>query len=178
MTITEIIASLTLLVTIIGWFMTYRYQRIILEKQIKAENDRLAREWIIPKRINRLEELRKWIFIGQRLFFSLETEKQIVTKRNGKYYYETIDESEGISKIIIKLKEWMSESWSFITWVQSEGFSELNTNLGIFVTLMEKVIDTNGQEGTLELWEEGDNYISIILTEIDKLIKVETLPNK
>jgi hypothetical protein len=57
----EQISLLTLLITILGWSVTALYQRRILERQIKAERELVARQLFVPGRVKQLEEFRAWL---------------------------------------------------------------------------------------------------------------------
>ena len=49
MTTGEAIALFTLLVTILGWFVTGFYQRRILKTQLESERERDARQLYLPR---------------------------------------------------------------------------------------------------------------------------------
>ncbi len=61
---TIIVSLFTLLVTIFGWVFTGRLQKQLLERQIAADSEREARQHIIPRRLEELENLKSWFKQG------------------------------------------------------------------------------------------------------------------
>jgi len=61
-------SSLSLLITIIGWSVTARYQKEILERQIAAEREKDIRQIIIPRKIQQLETIKNWVENGYKLW--------------------------------------------------------------------------------------------------------------
>jgi hypothetical protein len=64
----QILPFLSLLATIIGWFLSYRYQKRILERQIQAENERKNHDIVFTQRIEQLNEIKLWLQNGERLW--------------------------------------------------------------------------------------------------------------
>ena len=59
-----IVSLVSLLVTILGWVFTYSKQKQLLEMQIEAEDERAARQFFIPQRVDELKELKDWFKKG------------------------------------------------------------------------------------------------------------------
>jgi hypothetical protein len=98
------VSVLTLVATIIGWFITWHRQGQILERQIKAEKERDARQILVPTRLDRLRELRAWFHQGIKL---------LTSKVSG----IPTSESEGVN-------EWLLDSFELMVFAASiEGMS-------------------------------------------------------
>jgi hypothetical protein len=71
MTIEEIgilLSLFSLFITILGWSITARYQKQILERQIAAEREKDIRQIIIPRKIQQLETIKNWVENGYKLW--------------------------------------------------------------------------------------------------------------
>jgi hypothetical protein len=63
-----LLSLLSLLITILGWSITARYQKQILERQIAAEREKDIRQIIIPRKIQQLETIKDWVENGYKLW--------------------------------------------------------------------------------------------------------------
>ena len=60
-TIEQLGILITLVLTVLGWFVTAWYQRKILDHQLASERRKDAKQLIIPVRIQKLNEIRSWV---------------------------------------------------------------------------------------------------------------------
>ena len=60
-----ILTFLSFIVTIIGWSVTYRSQRQILERQIQAEKNTKNHEIVFSQRLEQLNEIKNWFREGE-----------------------------------------------------------------------------------------------------------------
>jgi len=158
-----IISIITLIVTVLGWGITYNSQRRILHMQIEAEKERASRGWVTPRRIQNLDELRGWLVRGQRLFYSC----QIETVKVG-----DIDE-EKVTELVEEMKDWVSRSWAFQNWLKAEGHVELHKDVTRFSNLMSNFSESRGKNYALDIWENGGDSIKRCFKEIERIVQNE-----
>jgi hypothetical protein len=91
-----IVTGLTLIVTIVGWIVTYRLQRQILERQLLAERERDVRQLIIPARLDELRNLRRWFQEGMKY----QTHGKAVFSQQDKYREYSEWSSRGKAEVL------------------------------------------------------------------------------
>jgi len=74
MTFAEIGTLISLFLTILGWSITAYYQRRILERQIKADQDKLAKQFAHEKELIEIQYKQKIKELEQQALLNLETE--------------------------------------------------------------------------------------------------------
>jgi hypothetical protein len=79
MTIEQIGILFSLILTILGWSVTAYYQRKILERQITAEREKEIRQVLIPRKLQELDTLKKWLEEGYKL---LERREKLTYQKN------------------------------------------------------------------------------------------------
>lgn len=154
-----IIPFVTLIVTAVGWFITYRFQKKILEKQIEAEQRRDFKLFTVPRRIKNLENLMHWIQRGQQLILKLP-----------EGYPDSVSFEQFNPEMQKDLEEWNSHAWSYENWLRSEGLIGLIDLLRKFIIM----IPSQGMAYDTSLAiEEGSELIPAILKAIEELIEQE-----
>ena len=152
MTISVFASFVTLVVTIIGWVVTYRFQRKILEKQIEAERLRDVRALIVPRRIQSLGNLKQWLQQGQ----------QLIAKLPAEVLFGDLN-----PEIQRNIQEWNSHWWTYETWLQSENLRDLSDQLRKFFLM----VPSEGYSYDVGLAvEEGSELIPKVLKTIEDLI--------
>jgi len=96
-----LVALLTLLVTIFGWYVTYDRQREILNIQIMAEKEK---SFLLPKKIKQLDEIHDWAKEGFEIAYSYISAYGGVSSFVNKYF-QTYDEEEVSLKDTITTEE-------------------------------------------------------------------------
>ena len=69
--ITIAIASLSLIATILGWSITYTYQKKLLNVQISAERQKTIMQFSIPYKLEQIKRIKEWKAEGISLYMRL-----------------------------------------------------------------------------------------------------------
>ncbi len=165
MSIEQIGIFITLIITIAGWLVTGYYQRQILDRQIKYEREKEARQLIIPDRIQQIKNLRDWIEEGL----------EIVMFRLSQHGYPQYS-SSGFEQ---KFKEWNSKSGKYVAIASMMSRTYLTSDKqiiqyigqylqGIMIFMSD---DLNNIERATQLTQSLPNMASNILVMIDEILQ-------
>ncbi|MBI4630693.1 MAG: hypothetical protein HY740_03065 [Chloroflexi bacterium] len=83
---------LSLVISMVGWFITAHYQQQILERQIAAEREGQTTQIILTQRVEQLNTLKEWFQDGERIWS---------TRKNS-----NADDKEAITKLQDDLRKW------------------------------------------------------------------------
>ena len=96
------LSSISLIVTVIGWSITARRQKELLERQISAERDKARLGFSIPRYIKMIDDVREWKLEGDRIDVDARTNKLTGTRKQKiiqsigqwreKFYFQGISE--------------------------------------------------------------------------------------
>lgn len=71
-------------VTILGWFLTNKKQKELLERQIKADKEKSHFDVVYPLKMERIKEFLNWISMGDKMFLqciSIVTVKSVLDEK-------------------------------------------------------------------------------------------------
>jgi len=71
--ITIAITSLSLIATIVGWSITYNYQKKLLHIQVSAEKQKTIMQFSIPYKLEQIKRIKEWKAEGISMYLQLET---------------------------------------------------------------------------------------------------------
>jgi len=94
--VTIIIASISLIATVLGWSITYRYQKKLLDSQLSAEKQETIMQFSIPYKLEQIKRIRDWKTEGISLYLQTNS---------------TIDKA-GLHKIKARCEAWGNKLFS------------------------------------------------------------------
>lgn len=96
------LSSMSLIITIIGWSVTARRQKELLERQISAEHNKAKLSFSIPRQLQMIDSIREWKLEGDRVlakvrdetYNSIDNEEtlQQIQKWNERFYFYGLSE--------------------------------------------------------------------------------------
>ena len=73
--ITIVLSTISLIVTIVGWTITAKLQKELLERQISAEHHKTILGFSIPRQLKMIDDVRDWKLEGDRIGINIELNK-------------------------------------------------------------------------------------------------------